>query len=259
MHAFRNRALVFLATALLLLVSAVGLVAVLGLVPQSDIPAVHAQEAPAAQRTITVVGEGKVSIKPDIARAIIGVEVVKPSVKEASAENKAIVEAVLAALQEQGVAEKDIQTSGFSVYTERYGPEGPLAESDLRYRVTNNVNVTIRNLDNVGTLLDAAIEAGANNIFGIEFALDDPSVVEAEARAKAIEDARTKAEELAQLTGMAVGEVLSVSEIIGSGGGYYASNFAERAAYGLGGGGGAPIAPGELELVMQLQVVYAAQ
>ncbi len=138
------------------------LLLVLALVAAPLAPAALAQESvdsPALPRTITVVGEGKTSIKPDIARVNIGVEVMKESVQEASAENKATVEAVLEALKAAGVEERDIQTSGYSVYVERYGMEGPLAENELRYRVSNNVNVKIRDLEDVSSLLDAAIEA----------------------------------------------------------------------------------------------------
>ena len=214
------------------------------------------QVSVAAPGTITVVGEGKVTLQPDIARVNIGVETVKNTVQEASAENRTTVEAVLAVLAEQGIPEEDIQTSGFSIYSERFGPEGPLAEGDVRYRVSNNVMVTIRDLENVGTILDATIEAGANNIYGVEFLVDEPGESESEARGIAVEDARTKAAEIAELSGLQLGNVISVSEVIGMGGGYYAGNFAQQArAYG--GGGGAPIAPGQLEMVMQLQIVFA--
>lgn len=217
---------------------------------QSTIPATT------LPRTITVVGEGKVKIKPDIARANIGVEVMKSSVKEASDANKTALDAVLAALKAQGIDEKDIQTSGFSIFAERYGPEGPLPENQTNYRVSNNVAVVIRDLEKVGAILDAAIEAGANNIYGIEFGLDNTESVEAEARKGAVEDAKAKAEELAGLTGVQVGSIVSVSEIVGNNGGYYnASNF-NQLDRAMGGGGGTPVQPGELELTMQLQVVY---
>jgi hypothetical protein len=206
-------------------------------------------------RTITVVGEGKVSIKPDVARAAIGVEVVEPTVKAASAANKELIEAVLAALKEQGIAEKDIQTSGFSIFAERFGPMGPLPADEVQYRVSNNVSVKIRALDSIGAILDAAVEAGANNIYGVDFSLDDPNAVESSAREKAVADAKAKAEELALLTGLKVGNVVSISEVIGAGGGYYAGSFAAPGLQTLG-GGGAPISPGELELTMQLQVVF---
>jgi uncharacterized protein len=211
--------------------------------------------APAMPGTITVVGEGKVTLEPDIAHVTIGVETVTNTVIEASDENSAAVQAVIDALKAQGISEDDLQTSGFSIYAERFGPEGPLADTDVRYHVTNNVMVTIRELDNVGPILDAAIEAGANNIYGIDFALDDPSTVEADARSAAVEDAKTKAEELAQLNGLTLGNVVSVSEVVGSNGGYYAGNFAQQAR--AMGGGGTPVSPGQLDLVMQLQITYA--
>jgi uncharacterized protein YggE len=220
-------------------------------------PVAFAQaDTAAASRTITVVGEGKVSIKPDTAHANIGVEVIKPTVKEASAENKKAIASVLAALKAQGIAEKDIQTSGFSIYAERYSESGSGAGDQVRYHVTNNVQVVVRNLDKVGDVLDAAVEAGANNIYGVDFSLEDPSKVESAARSSAIANAKAKAQDLAKLTGVTVGDVVSVSEVVGGGGGLYASNFAKPVAQGLG-GGGAPINPGELELTMQLQVVYA--
>jgi uncharacterized protein YggE len=219
----------------------------------------YAETASTLPRTITVVGEGNVKIKPDIAQANIGVEVIRPTVKAASSGAKETMDAVLQALKQQGIDEKDIQTSGFSVWTERpYGPEGPSGDEVL-YHVSNQVAVTIRDLETVGTVLDAAIEAGANNIYGVTFSLADPSQVESGAREKAVADAQAKAQELATLNDVEVGDVVSVSEVIGGGGGYYAGGIREAAlSAGLGGGGG-PISPGELELTLQLQIVYTVQ
>jgi uncharacterized protein len=223
----------------------------------SAAPVAQAQAiAPSGARTITVVGEGTVKIEPDIARANFGVEVMRQTVREALDLNAETMDAVLAALQAQGIAEEDIQTTGFSIFAERYGPQGPLPEDQVNYRVSNNVTVVVRDLDNIGAVVDAAVEAGANNIYGIEFRVDDPSAQESEARQNAIDDARAKAEELASLTGVTVGEVVSVSEVI-AGGGYIASNFAQDRGMGGGGGGATPISPGQLELLMQLQVTYA--
>ncbi len=240
-------------------VSLVALIVAAALAPipwASGVAHAQSETASGVQRTITVVGEGKVTISPDVARANIGVEVAKPSVKEASAENRAVLEEVLAALEEQGIAEKDIQTSGFSVYAERFGPEGPLAENEVQYRVSNNVSVKIRDLDSVGTVLDAAIEAGANNIYGVDFALEEMDEARSDARAEAVADAKAKAEELAGLAGVSLGEIVSISEIIGAAGFYSGAAYSMQ---GLGGGGGAPISPGELEVSQQIQVVYAIE
>lgn len=222
-------------------------------------PVAQAQTGAEVPRTITVVGEGTVRIKPDMAQANIGVEVMESSVQEASSAATATMESVLTALQQQGIEEKDIQTSGYSIWVDRpYGPEGLPSESPV-YRVSNNVSVTIRDLDNIGAVLDAAIAAGANNIYGITFGLDDPSQVESEARGKAVTNANAKAQELAELNNLQLGNVLSVSEVVGAVG-YYPGSFREvAAAPGLGGGGAGPISPGELTLTMQLQIVYAAQ
>jgi uncharacterized protein YggE len=216
------------------------------------------QVEPALPRTITVVGEGKVKIKPDIAQINIGIEIVGDTVEEASSQTADTMDAVLATLTAQGVEEKDIQTSGYSVWVERpYGPEGPTG--DALYHVNNTVSVTIRDLDTVGTILDAAIEAGANNIYGVTFSLADPSPLMSEGREKAVADARSKAEDLAQLNNVTIGEVISISEVIAAGG-YYAGGFRGLAvAEGMGGGGGGPISPGELEMAVQLQITYSIQ
>ncbi len=205
--------------------------------------------------TVTVVGEGTVSIDPDIATATIGVEVLRSSVKEASADAQEVMENVLAALTTQGIAQKDIQTRHFSIYAERFGPEGLLADDQVRYRVSNTAFITIRDLDTIGAVLDAAIDAGANNIYGVDFRLADPAAVESQARAEAVADARSKAEELAELTGVTVGGVMSISEVIGQGGGFFGGNFS-RMDHEMGGGGAGPISPGELTLTMPLQITY---
>lgn len=216
-------------------------------------PAVQAQETTAAAGetgAITVVGEGEVSIQPDVAHVNIGVETLRDTVQEASSENRTTVEDVLNVLMEQGIAEEDIQTSNYNVSVERYGPEGPLAESDVSYRVSNNVSVNIRDLEAIGEILDATVEAGANSIYGIEFDLEDATSAESEARAAAVENARTKAEDIAELSGVELGNIIAVSEIIGGGG-------APFMAEGRGGGASSPIAPGELDVVIQLQIDFA--
>lgn len=212
----------------------------------------------ALQQAITVVGEGSAPVEPDIAVANIGVQVANEDVQAASSEAQEIMNAVLAAIQEQGVAEEDIQTSGFSIFAD-FGPVGPTGEQPQTplYRVTNNVNATVRDLEQVAAVLDAAIGAGANNIFGVTFSIDDPSAAASAARAEAIEQAGAKAQELAELTGLQLGNVLRVSEIIGSQGGFYSSsNLSVASQVGLGGGGG-PIAPGQLNVNVQLEVIYS--
>ncbi len=206
-------------------------------------------------RTITVVGRGSVSIEPDVAHVTIGVQVSGDNARQASDEAKTIMKAVLKTLEDLGVAGKDVQTTGFGIHVEPQPPVGPGGgrggEKTVVYRVYNNVGVTIRDLDKVGDILDAAIEAGANNIYGVTFGVDDPKPYMKQAREKAAADARARAEELAALHDVAVGEVISISEVIG---GFGATPPAASAAFG---GGGGPIPTGELDLTAELQVVYA--
>lgn len=207
-------------------------------------------------RTVTVVGEGTVRIKPDLATTSIGVETVGASVREASDESADIMKAVLAALKAEGVAERDMQTTGYSVWVERPGMTLEERSSQQAiYHVTNNVNVTIRDIKSVSAALDAAIEAGANQIYGISFALADPKVLASDARKLAVKDALAKATELAELNGVEVGQVVSISEVLTSSGPYL-SNFSTKDAMGMGGGAG-PVSTGELEQTMQLQITYA--
>jgi uncharacterized protein len=216
--------------------------------------------APNLPRTITVVGKGSVKIQPDMAALNLGVQTMGPTVKEATGEAAKTMEAILAALKAEGIADKDIQTSGYNVWADMgYGPERS-PNQEMTYRVNNNVRVMVRDLDAVGTILDVAIEAGANAIHGVSFGLAEPETLEAEARELAAENALAKAKELAALHDVEVGQVVSISEVLS--GGFMMSNF-ERMdtmmAPAFGAGGAGPITPGELELSMQLQVVYAIE
>jgi hypothetical protein len=212
-------------------------------------------ESPAAPRAITVIGEGKVSLKPDLAMINVGAEARANTVSEAKAEVDAQMASIAAALEEAGVDEKDIQTSHYSIYYEQEPmpvmPEGSALENRGGYRVSNMVRVTVHDVDKAGDVLDAVVQAGANQVSGVNFTVSDESTWQSEARAKAMADARSRAQELADLAQVELGQVLSVSEVIGSS--LVPMMAAER---GLGGGG---IAPGELELGTQIQVTFAIQ
>lgn len=211
----------------------------------------------ALSRTLTVVGEGTVRIEPDIARITIGVETFGTTVGVATAETSSVMRSVLMAIMAQGVAERDIQTAGFSVWSETKGLSSNETLPTPIYRVSNTVMVTIRNLDRISAVLDAAVSAGANEIFGVSFAVDDPMALEAQATEQAILKAREKAQMLAALHGLEVGPVLSVSEIIGTEGGYYDSIVQRfEAPQGTGGAGMMPAVPGELSITKRIEVTY---
>lgn len=211
-----------------------------------------AQTAP-GNRSITVVGQGKAFGEPDQARVDIGIETFAESVDEATTKNQATMDALMTALTNQGIADEDVQTSNYSLWTEQiYGDEGPRGIAG--YRVNNTVNVTIHDIDKMGAVLEAVIEAGANSIYGVSFMVADPAALEAEARAKAMEDARARAEELARLGTVELGDVMMISEVLGSPqpffgrGGGDAISSQEAAAPG--------ISPGQLSFQVQVQVTF---
>jgi uncharacterized protein YggE len=147
------------------------------------------------------------------------------------------------ALIAQGVAENDIQTSYFNIWVERpYAPDGSQSGEPI-YHVSNTVRVTIRDLSKVTTTLGAAIEAGANTISSITFNIADPAESQSQAREQAVSDAQAKAQELAGLNGVTLGEVTQVSEVVPS-----AVPLYDTASYAQGAGGGGSHRPvaGEL-------------
>jgi uncharacterized protein YggE len=206
-------------------------------------------------QTITVVGQGSARMEPDIARVSVGVETSGESISEAVAENDAKMASVLAALTEAGVEEKDIQTANYSISLDRYPEPMPRVEQATgepmaQYRVSNMANVIVRDLESVGDVLDAVVEAGANNIWGISFALEDPTAAQAEARADAIDNAAARAGALAELSGVTLGPVMSISEVIGAM--PVPSGISVERSMAAGGA----ISPGELEIGYQVQVAY---
>jgi uncharacterized protein YggE len=224
--------------------------------PRSAQPVAEAAAPTTGDRGITVVGIGKVTGKPDIARVTVGIETQAPSLQTAVDDNKAKMTVLLDTLKKLGLADKDIQTSNYSVYTERVTPPTPGAEvntDQMIYHVTNQVDVIVRDVNQLGDVLDKAVAAGANNIYGVNFSVEDTSKLESDARAKAVADAKSRAESLAQLNGLQLGEVLSVSEVIG--GSAYPMDYGVK---GLG-GGGTPVQPGELEMSLSIQITYAVK
>ena len=259
----------FRKTSLIVVLSILALAAAVvlssGVLPAHAAPAAQAvTPAPAGQvvpRTITVVGRGEVKVKPDVANTTVGVEALGETVDAAMADAEARMTSVIDALKKMGIADKDIQTSNFSINFERQMDQKPVSAQATPgkfeppagfYRVSNMVQVTIRDMDKVGDVIDNAVKAGANNVWGISFALDKTDTLETQAREAAVKDARARAESLAGLNDVQVGDVIAVSEVVGS---QPLPMFSTADAKGLG-GGGTPAEPGEVTFTTQIQVVY---
>lgn len=213
--------------------------------------------APAAgenERSMSVSGTGRVTVVPDIASINIGVRSEAEAVTDALDSNTAQANAISEALQELGVAEDDIQTSNFNVYpSDRYDPMTGQVEGRY-FVVENTVNVTVRELSSLGEVLTAVVEAGANNIYGINFDVEDRDAAIAEARKLAIEDAKSKAQAIAEETGVELGEIINISVYSGSTPTIYYD--AKGGAYSE---AAVPIAAGTLSITMEANLKYAIQ
>jgi uncharacterized protein len=162
--------------------------------------------------TVSVSGHGSVNVPPDTASVSIGVDVIKPTLGEAQEQATSQATAIIEALQAAGIAEEDIQTDYFSVNILRDYSENADPTLITGFEIVNQLRVTVRDTDQLGELLDAAVNAGANSIYGVTFYVDDQTEASSDARVEAVEDARTKAEELASAAGMTLGPVVAISE-----------------------------------------------
>jgi uncharacterized protein YggE len=200
---------------------------------------------------ITVTGEGEAFGAPDIAVLTLGVEANAETVASARTQAADSMNAVIAALTAAGVAEEDIQTTRLSVQP-RYNFSGQVQEI-IGFTVSNIATVKVRDIDSTGDVIDGAIEAGGNNarLDSLVFTIDDPTELEDEARRSAMAEARARAETLAEAGGVELGRPRSIAE----GGGPMPIPFAAD-AFRQEDAGGTPIELGELEVRIQVTVVY---
>jgi len=167
--------------------------------------AASAQTAMPATRTIAMSGTGTVKGPPDMADISAGVTTEAPTAVAA-------MNRVFAALEKQGIARRSIQTSNFSVspnYSSRTPNETPRLAG---YRVSNQVHVILEDITKVGMALDALVAAGANQMNGLNFSIKEPAPLLAKVRSEAVADARLRAQQYAAAAGVALGQILSISE-----------------------------------------------
>ncbi len=178
-----------------------------------------AQDVPdeASRRVITVTGQGEAAIAPDM--AIINLTVLREgaTAREALDAGIAAMAEVLAAMREAGIADRDLQTSGFGIAPQYVYPENGESGEGPRitgYQVTNSLSVRVRDLTELGGLLDQAVSLGVNQGGDILFTNDDPAAAMDEARRDAVEDARNRAETLVEAAGVGLGEIVRIDESV---------------------------------------------
>lgn len=209
--------------------------------------------AAAPRTTMTLTGHGEVKVKPDMAIVTIGAMGSGTTAREALDLNNKAMQAIMALLKSAGIADKDIQTSGFSVaprYNYNQTNEPPKI---VGYDVTNNVTVMVRQLDGLGNILDTAVSQGSNTINGVSFTVANPEPLRDEARKLAFADARRKAEIYAGAAKILLGDIVSLNETAGVQPPVpvYAKTMAAEAAPSV------PIAAGEQVISVDVNVVWA--
>ncbi len=163
--------------------------------------------------TISIDGEGKAVGKPTLARVDLGLYTEGADVPSIQAANTRKMNAITDAIKELGVSADDMQTNNYVITTRYdYSPNGQ--QRVIGYAVSQNMNVKVRDLSKVGSVLARAGELGVNQVNGVQFTIDDPSQLEQEARRKALENARTKAQELADAMGVRLVRVVTFSEAV---------------------------------------------
>lgn len=167
--------------------------------------------AQAPPRSIAMSGDGEVKAAPDSATLSAGVSVQAASAAAALAADSSRMQAVIAALKNSGVPANAIQTSRFSV-SPQYAYANGQAPRITGYQATNQVSVRLDDVGKVAHVLDALIGAGANEASSLSFFIARPQPLLAEARAKAVADARARAEDYAKAAGVRLGPILSISE-----------------------------------------------
>lgn len=202
--------------------------------------------------TVSVSGVGTVSVAPDTASVQLGVTVTESTLAAAQTSASTQMATIIDAVKTAGIEDKDIQTSTYYVsvvqsYDENGNPSGVVS-----FQVQNQVNVIIRDITKVGDVLDGAVAAGANTIYGVNFYVDDSTTAASQARKLAVDNAHQRAQELAEAAGLTLGPVVSITE-----------GFSAGPAYGRGGAGMAydaapstPIQAGSTTIEVDVTVVY---
>jgi uncharacterized protein YggE len=173
--------------------------------------AAMAAQTPDDLRTLSVSGHGEAKAVPD--RAVLSAGVVSDgaTADAALAANRRAMNAVFAELKRDGIPDRDIQTSEFSV-SPQYADAAKGPQRITGYRVSNAVNVTVDDLGRLGAAVDALVKSGANSLGDVNFSVRDPAPLMAEARAAAVKDAIARAETIATAAGVHLGPVQSISE-----------------------------------------------
>jgi uncharacterized protein len=214
-------------------------------------PQVLTLAASSGGNTITVVGTGTASGVPDEAQLDLGVQATRPTVRDAVTQATADTNKLLSAIRSQGVQDKDIQTSSISIYEQT----NCCPQTVTGYTSSSQLTITLHHVSTATAVIEVSVDAVGNDLQmnGITLSIADPTAIEKSARAAAMSNATSRAQDWARLAGHHLGGLIAVSEII-------AANPVETCQGGCGkggaGGGGVPIEPGQTTVTITVAATY---
>jgi uncharacterized protein len=214
----------------------------------------------AGNTLLTVSAEGHSVRTPDLAVFNAGITTQAKTASAALTDNARAMNDVIAALKKAGIADRDIQTSNLSVNPvyapQRVQPDGSVEAEQIiaGYQATNQVQVRQRKINEFGKVIDTLVAAGANQVSGPAFQLDNPDAATDEARIEAMKKARARADLYARAAGLTVKRVLTISD--GGGTGMQPPVMFARAEKMMASGAPSPVAAGELDLSANVTVTY---
>jgi uncharacterized protein YggE len=213
------------------------------------------------QTGISISGQGKVTVTPDIATVNLGVSAQASTVAVAQFQAASAMDKVIAALTGQGVAKNDIRTQYFNIQQVTRWDEKAQQSVPTGYLVSNMVTAKVRTIEQTGSIIDAVVEAGGDNtrINGISFSVEKPEQYYAQVRQKAVEDAIAKAKQLGDLAGVTLGKATYISESAYTPNTPYLESFK---SFDMAAGASAPVTsinPGETDITMNVQINFAIQ
>jgi len=204
-------------------------------------------------RSITVNGRGTVTIAPDSASIVVGVDVTGDTLVGAQQDSAERMTTVLETLNDAGIPDDQIQTVDYRINViNEYDDNGRL-KGVSGYQVSNQVQVTTDDLDGLGALIDELVASGANTIYSINFFTSDATMAMSQARALAVNDAKAKAGELAKAAGLTLGDVLTITEtsVVGGPVAKVQTEAFDSA------GASTPIQSGSLQIVIDVTISFA--
>ncbi|MBU1177518.1 MAG: SIMPL domain-containing protein [Patescibacteria group bacterium] len=205
------------------------------------------------KNTITVSDTGEIYAKPDLGIAVFSVKTEKNTVAQAMTENTQKMNKIISSMKNLGVEEKDLKTTAFNIY-----PRYNYLETGTRilagYEITQSLQVKIRDLEKIGDIVQAATDAGSNQIGDLSFTIDNEDAFKKQAREEAINKAKAKAKELADQLGVDLVRIVGFYES-GEQPIYY-DTYSAKEAIGIGGGGAPQIETGENKISVSVSITY---